>query len=240
MATSQEARILLALQALKDDKYLSLRRAAKDYNVPKTTLCSRRQGIAFRRDSRPNSMKLTQSEEEAITKRILDLDSRGFPPTLGLLRDMANKLLAERQQDPVGEKWPTHFIQCNPRLQTRWSRAYDRQRASNEDPEKIHNWFDLVKATVNQYGIVNQDIYNFDETGFCMGQISATVVITSAERRAGKAKTIQPGNREWTTVIQGVSTGGWVLPPYVIFAGKYHQQAWYEGPLPTDWTIAVR
>ena len=52
-------------------------------------------------------MKLTLNEEEAITKRILDLDSQGLPPTLRLVRDMANKLLSERQRDPVSEKWPT-------------------------------------------------------------------------------------------------------------------------------------
>ena len=40
MASSQEARILLALKALESDASLSLRRAAKDYKVPKTTLSS--------------------------------------------------------------------------------------------------------------------------------------------------------------------------------------------------------
>ena len=96
-----------------------------------------------------------------------------------------------------------------------------------------------MKATINRYGIVKQDIYNFDKTGFCMGYISAHMVITLVERNVSKAKTIQPGNREWTTVIQGISAGGWTLPPYVIFAAKYYQQAWYEGSLPGDWTIAV-
>ena len=36
-------------------------------------------------------MKLTQSEERAITKHILELDSWGFSPTRALLQDMAIK-----------------------------------------------------------------------------------------------------------------------------------------------------
>ena len=44
----------------------------------------------------------TQSEEQAIIKNILELDLRGFPPTHALLQDMANKLLAERHEKPVG------------------------------------------------------------------------------------------------------------------------------------------
>ena len=68
-------------------------------------------------------MKLTQSEEQAITKHILKLDSRGFLPAHALVRDMANKLLAERHQEPVGVNWPTNFIRRNAELKTRWSHA---------------------------------------------------------------------------------------------------------------------
>ena len=46
-----------------------------------------------------------------------------------------------------------------------------------------------------KYGIVNSDIYNFDETGFMIGIISTVMVVTSSER-AGRAKAKQPGNRE--------------------------------------------
>jgi hypothetical protein len=56
----------------------------------------RRAGTAARRDCEPNSKRLTKLEEEAIIQHILDLDSRGFAPTLGAVQDMANKLLTER------------------------------------------------------------------------------------------------------------------------------------------------
>jgi hypothetical protein len=46
--------------------------------------------------------KLTNPKEEAIIKHVLDLDSRGFPPSLNDVRYMANKLLAERGAQPVG------------------------------------------------------------------------------------------------------------------------------------------
>jgi hypothetical protein len=55
-----------------------------------------------------------------------------------------------------------------------------------------------------------------------MGQISATLVITSSEGRGRAKKIIQPGNREWVTVIQAVQSGGDVIPPYVVVAGKIH------------------
>jgi hypothetical protein len=101
-------------------------------------------------------------------------------------------------------------------------------------------WFQLLQRTLAKYGIAKEDIWNFDETGFMMGVISATgMVVTRAERRGG-AKMAQQGNREWVTVIQGVSSQGWAIPPFIIVAGKYHLSSWYQdSPLPEDWIIAV-
>jgi len=54
-----------------------------------------------------------------------------------------------------------------------------------------------------------------------MGVISTATVVTSIERR-GRVKKVQPGNREWVTVIQGVNSQGWAIPPFIIVAGKFH------------------
>ena len=71
----------------------------------------------------------------------------------------------------------------------------------------IRGWFELVYNTITKYGICNADIYNFDETRFMMGVISTAMVVTSSDGRA-KAKKVQPGNREWVTVIQGINSQG--------------------------------
>jgi hypothetical protein len=52
-----------------------------------------------------------------------------------------------------------------------------------------------MRHTIAKYGIADADIYNFDETGFIMGQITALMVVTSSNRK-GKPKLAQPGNRE--------------------------------------------
>jgi hypothetical protein len=89
-----------------------------------------------------------------------------------------------------------------------------------------------------KYGIQDEDIYNFDETGFQMGVITTAKVITGAER-SNRPTAIQPGNREWTTVIDCISAHKWGLPPVIIFEGKVHLSTWYTDTLPLDWVIAV-
>jgi hypothetical protein len=51
---------------------------------------------------------------------------------------------------------------------------------------------------------------------------------------------VQQGNREWTSVIQGINAKGWSIPPFIIFPGKDHLSAWYKEPsIPNDWVINV-
>jgi hypothetical protein len=239
LPSNQEGRILLAIQALKLGQLQSIRAAAKAYDVPYSTLSTRLHGIACRRDMTPNLQKLTLKEEEAIVRYILDLDSRGFPPRPQAVQEMADLLLAERDALPVGKNWTTNFIKRRTELKTKFNRKYDYKRALCEDPVIIRDWFRLVRNTIGKYGIQEEDIYNFDEAGFLMGVIATAKVVTSVESR-NRPKTTQAGNREWVSIIQGISSYGWAVPPFIIFKGANHLSAWYEdSDLPRDWVITL-
>ena len=71
-----------------------------------------------------------------------------------------------------------------------------------------------------------------------MGVISTAKVITGSER-GRRPVSIQPGNREWVTVIESVSACGWSLPPMIIFEGKVYLSTWYIDALLGDWIIGV-
>jgi hypothetical protein len=238
-SSSYEARIILALEAIQKDKNLSIRVAAKLYDVRRSTLHDRLAGRRARRDIPANSKKLTELEEEAIVRYTIELATRSFPPRLRGVENMANQLLHARDAPPVGKLWAHNFVRRRPELRTRFSRKYDYQRAKCEDPVEIGKWFALVRNMKAKYGILDEDTYNFDETGFMMGVIFAGMVITTSDG-LGKAKLAQPGNREWATVIQGVSALGWAIPPFIILAAQYHLANWYsECNLPADWRIAT-
>ena len=132
-----ESDIQLALLDIQSQRVQSQRRAASIYNVPQRTLSYRRAGRRSRRDCEANSKRLNKLEEEAIVRRILDESTRGFAPIKADVRVMANKLLHEREGNPVGKNWVDNFVKRTPELRTRWSRPYDRQRAACEDPAAI-------------------------------------------------------------------------------------------------------
>jgi hypothetical protein len=84
-----------------------------------------------------------------------------------------------------------------------------------ENPDALNTWFQLVSNMRAKYGILDCDFYNFDETGFMMGQICPSMVVTRSDRR-GRSKSIQPGNGEWATAITCISGDSWDVPPFLI------------------------
>ena len=89
-STLNETRVILALEALQNNENLSIRAAAKIYNVPATTIRRRRNGNAVRCDTAPNSRKLIDLEEKTIVQYIIELSARAFPPRLCGVEDMAD------------------------------------------------------------------------------------------------------------------------------------------------------
>lgn len=72
------------------------------------------------------------------------------------------------------------FIKRRDKIKTQYARRYNYSRAQCEDLKVIKGWFNCLQQIQMQYGISYEDIYNFDETGFAMGLIATTKVVTRA------------------------------------------------------------
>jgi hypothetical protein len=234
----KEGRLELAIQAFQKGYHKTPTAAANAFDVPKDTLIRRLRGTPSQRDSNSRKRLLTPEEEETVIEWVLSMDRRGMPPHQATIRQMVVLLLAQRgYTKPVGKQWISRFISNHEALKSKYNRKYDYQRAKCEDPILIREWFQRVQQIMIEYGILDEDIYNFDETGFQMGVIATGKVVTGSDR-AGRPRTVQPGNREWVTIVETVSAKGVLIPPLVIFEAVMHQRAWYEH-LPVDWTIGV-
>jgi hypothetical protein len=149
---------------------------------------------------------------------------------------MADALLANRGQNPlslpVGKNWVLRFVSSQLELKMKWNRKFYSQRARCEDPIRIKAWFKLVEDTRVRHRIVDQDIFNFDKTGFMIGVAATSKVVISSDT-IGRATVVQLGNREWVITIECINASGWSIPLFVILSGKLHQASWYQD-LPPD------
>jgi helix-turn-helix, Psq domain. len=64
----QEGRILLAIQAIQNKSIASVAAAARVYDVPRSTLRDRVNGALSKPTTRANNHKLTQLDEDILTK----------------------------------------------------------------------------------------------------------------------------------------------------------------------------
>jgi hypothetical protein len=69
-----------------------------------------------------------------------------------------------------------------------------------------------------------------------MGITSTSKVVTGRDFH-GKRKLLQPGNREWITVIECINLNE-VLPPTIIFKAKNLMSGWFN-TVPRDWRFEV-
>ncbi|CEO58658.1 hypothetical protein PMG11_03366 [Penicillium brasilianum] len=156
---NQEGKILLALSDLENGRINSLRAAAKLYAIPRSTLQARADGRLSRVDIHPNRRKLTELEEDSLVQWIISMDERGAAPRKATVREMANILLSargsHRSHPPptVGVNWSSKFIDRRPELRMRLSIRHDYQRALNEDPKLLREWFSTVQRTIDENGI---------------------------------------------------------------------------------------
>ena len=64
----REGRILLAINAIKNQEISAIREVARHFIVPESTLRSRLSGTIFRAKTRANGYKLTKLEEQSLKK----------------------------------------------------------------------------------------------------------------------------------------------------------------------------
>ena len=102
---TQEARVILAIEAIRSSKKLSCFKAAQTYNMPYSTLYHRIKGRTTFCERRPASHKLPELEEKVLARYIIDMDERGFAPRLADVEDMANYILESRGVQRVGKLW---------------------------------------------------------------------------------------------------------------------------------------
>jgi hypothetical protein len=104
---------------------------------------------------------LTAIEEEVLVKRVLDADKRGFSIRPDFLRGMAQILLRKRSQDStavLGVNWAYSFVKRRPELRARYNRRITYQRAKQENPKVIKQWFETVHGAIQEHGIHEDDI----------------------------------------------------------------------------------
>lgn len=206
---------------------ISLNRAAKQYNIPKTTL---QNAVHYKYSSHKVGQKtvLTSEEERRIVDWAIHMARIGYGRTRQELANTVKKILDDDgrpnpfKDNRPGKEWLARFFARHPDLSLRTSIQLGKERAI-VSADKINQWFsDFRKYIQNEVGDADllkdpSRIYNADETGVSLCMKGNQVI-----GMKGAPVVYHYGNSDKTqiTVMAACSAVGHYIPPMLVFPGQ--------------------
>ena len=238
-----ENRISKAIDALNSRKNAKLSAIAREFNVPRERLRSRVKGVPSKTKVRGlHNQRLKPDQDLALRLYILKLDSCGIPARLHMVKSAANSILRQTAPDsvsppPLGLHWTKRWLKRHPDLHKvkRKPLAADRKNAHDLELFKAH--FEKYQEVVNKYGIISDDQWNFDETGYRIGMARNDWIITADNSR--RSYSADPSNRESLTAVECIHGAGQDIPPFPTVTGVNILAPWVKNDLNDDVVIST-
>ena len=211
---------------------LSIRRAALEYNVPKSTLGDRVSGKVEHGTMSGPSKYLTSGEEEELVKFLLGCASVGYAKTRQQILAIVQKLVSSRGIiKPVTNGWWESFCRRHPNLTLRTPAPLSVARASASDRDVFDRYYDLLEQTLAENGLEDKpcQIFNMDETGMPLDPKAFKCVYQLGEKNP---ISLSSGNKSQVTVVGCTNAAGYCIPPMVIWDRKTLSAELTEGEVP--------
>jgi hypothetical protein len=204
--------------------------ARSEYSdVPVSTLIHRRLGRRSREEQAQSQQYLTREEEKALVKFLLQMSSLGQPVRIKYLRSLAFSIARQRstKNKPMkspGKNWPRAFEKRHPEVQARRVRSIDWKRHGNNTHEKIAEWFDVIGPVLQDPCVLQENVYNMDETGVMLSMLgSARVLVGKDDRQGHRGAGVK---RTMVTAVECISADGRALLPLIIWPSSTHRSNW--------------
>ena len=183
-----------------------------------------------------SKQRLKPADDAILLQYIIELANRGFPLSYRRIAEHANELLQARSEkeeedfEPVGKNWSERWVEQHAtELAPYWSRTLDKVRGKAVNPITNAAWWKMYREIVEEHGILPENIWTADETGFSTGQAARERVI--AKKGKSVQHQVRGGSRENITALVSVSVVGWTIPPLVLFKGQAFQVSWRQDNL---------
>jgi len=149
---------------------LTIRRAALQYHVPKSTLHDRIVGKVIPGAKVGAPRYLDDEEELELVEFLLGAASIGYPKTVREVKAIVGAIVARKQgleTVTVSQGWWEKFRRRHLKLSLRSAESLAFHRAISVTTEVVDNYFDLLEETLRQNDLLSKPslIFNCDESG---------------------------------------------------------------------------
>lgn len=219
--TDKQKAILKAMEAVR--KGASISAAARQYNIPRSTLDDKIRGRYSVECSKGPATVLSKEEEDHLRRWLIFMADSGFPITKAQLLDSVSLLIKKlKRENPFkngrpGRHWFEAFIKRHPEVGQRVAQNLTQTRALVQE-SSLRAWFKEVEdyfimAHLEEAIKDPRRIFNCDESAFFLSPTNNRVL---AKRGAKNVYNIIPSSeKECVTVLVTANAAGELAPPMV-------------------------
>ena len=193
---------------------ISVRRAAEEYGIPRSTLWDHASGRVTGLRSGPPTY-LTEEEERELEMFLVGCAKVGFPRS----RQDVMEIVSNKLGHQVSNGWWDNFCRRHPNLTLRVGAPLSKARAMAADPGSLREYFDVLEDTLTKNNLMDKPnlIFNMDESGFPLSPKAIKGIYSCDERHP---VTVTSGDKTQITVVACVSAAGYCIPPMIIWDRK--------------------
>ena len=194
----------------------SVRRAAMQYNVPKSTLGDRVSGRVQPGAVSGPTKYLTPSEENELSRFLSRCCQIGYARSkLEVLALVQRILDSKGMKITLSHGWWDSFRKRHPEFVLRVPAPVSQVRSKATDPDVFSRYFDLLEETIKENGLDGRpgQIFNMDESGIPLDPKSPKLVF----EKGCHASCVTTGDKTQITIVACVSATGFSIPPMVIW-----------------------
>ena len=209
--------MVAAIEAFRNGSSPSINRAAKDHNVPPSTLKDRLSGRVKHGSNPGPSPYLTAEEEAELEAYLIECSKLGYGKTrrqvISIVKNVAQEKGVLR---PSSYGWWRRFLQRHLNVSLRAGDATGHVRMNAITRENLQQYFKLLDDCMTEYDFANhpERVYNMDESGVPLDPKPPKVVSVKGQR---KIRYRCSGNKGQITVLGCCNATGQMQPPFIVF-----------------------
>ena len=221
-----------ALKAVSEG--LGINQAARDHNVPRTTLRDRVSGRVKHGTKPCPSSYLNATEESELANFVKQCAQVGYGKTRKEVMHIAQSVANEKgilRRSQISHGWWARFVQRQQDLSLRRGDSAAHVRMDAVNKETMEHYFSLLEDTLADHNLLNSptQIYNVDESGVPFDPNPPNIV---AKKGSKKVRYRTSGKKGQVTIVGCANAAGQVLPPMIIFDVKKINHAWTKDEVP--------
>jgi DDE superfamily endonuclease len=227
----EEKKVQDALALIQKNPGMKAAEAARTTRASYWRLTRRLRGIPRSSSRGGHNKKLEEPETKALREYLLMCHTMGRGANIDNTIAAANSILRYQGAEATASKrWAKAWLSREHEfLKTLRSKPLEAKRRASHIKEKMEDHFKEFRRCKEHWHILDEDIYNFDETGYLIGVVSGSFVIVPIGCEAVYVD--DPANRELVTSTECISAGGHHVPPMIIFKGAYHLRKYFKNDM---------